>query len=423
MIPKKDLFNVPIACLPLDEQIMLILRWANMRASKVVCLANVHMLMEAHRNLPFRKILNKADLVTPDGKPLVLMLRQLGIFHQNQVSGMDVFLNLCALAEMIGKPVYFLGSTQEILDKIKRKLDEEFPILKVAGMKSIPFVPIDEIDKTHDTKLIEEVNQSGAGIIFVCLGCPKQEIWMSHYHGKIQGVMVGVGAVFSMYAGITPRAPHWVQHLCLEWLYRLTQEPLRLWKRYASTIPYFMYLATKELAITHKQNSNQTKNVLLGREIETDIEKLDFTPEKIGEIFVRQNIVTREDIRQALLEQSLNPNLKIGEILVSKQLISLKQLKFYLKNQNIQLGSLVLEKKLVRKQFLDKILALQSATNYKLGELLVQQKKVSEDILKEVLIEQYLRRKGLFLIENSSDKTTSQVEQQQLYFTFGQQKV
>ena len=419
MIPKKGLFNVPITCLPLDEQIMLILRWANMRASKVVYLANVHMLMEAHWNFSFRKILNKADLVTPDGKPLVLMLRQLGIYHQNQVSGMDVFLNLCALAEITGKPVYFLGSTQEILDKIKRKLDEEYPILKVAGMKSIPFVPIDEIDKSHNTELIEEINQSGAGIIFVCLGCPKQEIWMSHYHGKIQAVMVGVGAVFSMYAGITPRAPHWVQQLCLEWLYRLTQEPLRLWKRYASTIPYFIYLATKELAIAHKQNSSQTKNLLLG----ADIENLDFTPEKIGEIFVRQNIVTKEDVRQALLEQSLNPNLKIGEILVSKQLISLKQLKFYLKNQNIQFGSLVLEKKLVRKQFLDKTLALQSVTNHKLGELLVQQEQFSEDILKEVLIEQSLRRKGLFLIENTSDKTTSQVEQQQLHFTFGQQKV
>jgi N-acetylglucosaminyldiphosphoundecaprenol N-acetyl-beta-D-mannosaminyltransferase len=152
MIPKKELLNVPVTCLPFDEQIMLMLRWAKMRTSKVVCLANVHMLMEAYWNPAFKTILQKADLVTPDGKPLVLMLRRLGVYHQNQVAGMDVFLNLCNLAESTGVGIYFLGSTNEILAKIKQKLDREYPILKIAGMTAIPHLSIEEIYSNRDTE-------------------------------------------------------------------------------------------------------------------------------------------------------------------------------------------------------------------------------------------------------------------------------
>ncbi|MEL7522710.1 MAG: WecB/TagA/CpsF family glycosyltransferase, partial [Cyanobacteria bacterium J06553_1] len=228
---------------------MLILRWAKARDSKFVCLANVHMVMEAYKNQLFTQVLHQADLVTPDGKPLVLMLRRMGIFNQNQVAGMDVFLNLCDLGEKSGIKVYFLGSTPDILTKMNRRLNRDYPILQVVGMKSIPFVSIEEITKSRDLKLIEEINQSGAEIIFVCLGCPKQEIWMSQYHGAIKGVMIGVGAVFSMYAGLTPRAPFWIQRAGLEWLYRLIQEPRRLWRRYGSTIPPFIYLALSQLLI------------------------------------------------------------------------------------------------------------------------------------------------------------------------------
>ena len=95
IIPAEKLLNIPVACLPFEEQIMLMLRWAKIRASKIVCLANVHMIMEAYSNPIFKKVLDQADLVTPDGRPLVWMLRKLGIHNQNQVAGMDVFLNLC----------------------------------------------------------------------------------------------------------------------------------------------------------------------------------------------------------------------------------------------------------------------------------------------------------------------------------------
>ena len=402
MIPTKKLLNIPVTCLPFEEQIMLIMRWAKIRDSKTVCLANVHMLMEAYWNPSFAKVLHKADLVTPDGKPLVLMLRKLGVYHQNQVAGMDVFLNVCHLAETMGIAIYFIGSTKDILEKIKRRLDREYPILKVAGMKAIPFISIDEIVKSQDTKLIEEINQSGAGIVFVCLGCPKQEIWMSQYQGLIKGVMIGVGAVFPMYAGINPRAPYYIQQVGLEWLYRLLQEPRRLWYRYGSTIPPFMYLATRQLLIPYNEKLSKARWRMSERNVVVEVETLDFSPEKLGEILIRQNVLTREELEQTLSQQKLKPNLKIGEILVRSNLISLSQLKFYLKNQNIKLGQLLVEKKQIKQHSLKNILNLQNNTNNKLGEIVLEQKLMSQDQLKEVLIEQYLRHKGLFLAENIS---------------------
>ena len=394
MIPKKEVINIPLTCVPFDEQMMLILRWAKMRASKAVCLANVHMLMEAERNASYRQVLHQADLVTPDGKPLVLMLRRLGILHQNQVAGMDVFENLCELAQQAGISVYFLGSTEDILDKMKQRISQDYPILKVAGMKSIPFMSVDEVRATRDESLIEEVNNSGAGIVFVCLGCPKQEVWMSQYQGYINGVMIGVGAVFAMYAGLTPRAPHLVQQAGMEWLYRLVQEPRRLWHRYSSTIPPFMYLAAKQL-----MTPGMAKSLFTGTNMMMDVESLDFSPEKIGNILMRQNILEREELEQALLQQRLNPDLKLGEILVQNNALSLSQLKFYLKNQNVKLGQLLIEKKIIKQNNLQELLASQSGANNRLGKIIIERQNISQAQIEDILIEQYLRRKGLFLTD------------------------
>lgn len=396
MIPKKEVINIPLTCVPFDEQMMLILRWAKTRASKAVCLANVHMLMEARRNPWYKKVLHQADLVTPDGKPLVMMLRRLGIMHQNQVAGMDVFENLCDLAEKAGISVYFLGSTPEILDKMKQRIAVDYPVLKVAGMKSIPFMSVDEIRTSRDESLIEEVNNSGAGIIFVCLGCPKQEAWMAQYQGAIQGVMIGVGAVFAMYAGLTPRAPHLIQHAGMEWFYRLIQEPRRLWHRYSSTIPPFLYLASKQLL-----TPGMARNLFAGTEMNFNVDNLDFAPEKIGNILLRQNILTAEQLDQALLQQKLNPNLKLGEILLRNNCLSLPQLKFYLKNQNIKLGELLVDKKVIKNDNLQELLSRQNGASHRLGKILVENKNASKEQVEDILIEQYLRRKGLFLADST----------------------
>lgn len=398
MIPKKEVIDIYLTCVPFDEQMMLILRWAKNRASKAVCLANVHMLMEARRNPWYQEILHQADLVTPDGKPLVMMLRGLGIMEQNQVSGMNVFENLCESAEKANISIYFLGSTPEILDKMKQRISKDYPVLKIAGMKSIPFMSVDEIRASKDEELIEEINNSGAGIIFVCLGCPKQEVWMSQYRGSIQGVMIGVGAVFAMYAGITPRAPHIVQDVGMEWLYRLAQEPSRLWYRYSSTIPPFMYLASKQL-LNQLLNRSSVKSIFSQANLSLDIENLDFSPEKIGKILQEQNLLSPQELDQALLLQQLNPDLKLGEILVRNNSLSVPQLKFYLKNQNVKLGQLLVEKKILRENKLQELLSLQSITEQKLGTILIENKNVSKEQIEDILIEQYLRRKGLFLAD------------------------
>ena len=404
MIPKKEVINVPLTCVPFDEQMMLILRWAKTRASKAVCLANVHMLMEARRNPWYKDVLRKADLVTPDGKPLVLMLRRLGIMHQNQVAGMDVFENLCDLAEKANISVYFLGSTPEVLNKMEQRIREEYPILKVAGTKSIPFMSVDEIRETKDDDLIEEVNASGAGIVFVCLGCPKQEAWMSQYQGSIKGVMIGVGAVFAMYAGLTPRAPHIVQHAGMEWLYRLVQEPRRLWHRYSSTIPPFLYLAAKQLMAP-----GVAKSLFYGSDMTMNVDTLDFSPAKIGDILIRQNLLSAEELDEALIQQQLDPNLKLGEILVRNNSLSLSQLKFYLKNQNVKFGQLLVEKKILKENYLQELLALQGDASNPLGKILIEHTNASQEQVEEILIEQYLKRKGLFLADSNHDLVSSQL--------------
>lgn len=408
MIPKKELLNVPVTCLPFDEQIMLMLRWAKMRCSKVVCLANVHMLMEAYWHTSFKNVLHKADLVTPDGKPLVLMLRGLGVYNQNQVAGMDVFLNLCNLAESTNVSIYFLGSTNEILEKIRHKLEQEYPILKIAGMKAIPYVSIEDIYSNRDTELIEEINQSQAGIIFICLGCPKQEIWMSQYQGLINGVMIGVGAVFSMYIGINPRAPYWIQKLGLEWLYRLFQEPKRLWRRYGTTIPPFLYLAIKQLLTPCKEKLQQACQSLSDGNLLLDIDELDNSPNKIGEILVRQGLISR-DCLEDLLQEQQSSNLKLGEILIRKNMISLPQLRYYLRNQNIKLGEILLERKLIKKNKMEQILLLQNSKNgKKIGEILTELNILSSEQVKSAILEQYCRRKGLWLNQKTSQQYSAE---------------
>ena len=238
-MPVKPVIGFSVTCLSFKEQINCILEWASDRASRVVCVANVHMLMEAHRT-DLDVVLKNADLVTPDGMPLVWMLRLLGSKKQERVAGPDMLKAVCEAAQRDGVSVFFLGSEFSILERIRSRLREDFPKLKIAAMEPLPFRPL---TPTEDEEIIHMVNQSGAGIVFVSLGCPKQEYWMHAHKDKINAVMIGLGGAFSMYAGIHKRAPQWIQTMGFEWLYRLIQEPRRLWKRYAMTIPPFIVLA------------------------------------------------------------------------------------------------------------------------------------------------------------------------------------
>lgn len=243
-LPTQRVLDFPITALRFNDQIQTILRWARSRESRSVCVANVHMLMEAYWNPDFGTVLKNADLVTPDGMPLVWMMRLLGAPHQDRVAGMDILQASCDLAQKLNVSVFFVGSQTEILSRMREKLEQEFPNLKIAAMEPLPFRVL---TPAEDEELIEKINSSGAGLVFVSLGCPKQESWMAQHKDKIQAVMIGLGGVFPVYAGIHKRAPRMVRDLGFEWLYRWLQEPRRLWSRYTTTIPAFIWLAFKQL--------------------------------------------------------------------------------------------------------------------------------------------------------------------------------
>jgi N-acetylglucosaminyldiphosphoundecaprenol N-acetyl-beta-D-mannosaminyltransferase len=251
-LPTVKIVSSPVTALSFNDQIDVMLRWARDRLSKVVCVANVHMLIEAHWHRDLCSVLEDADLVTPDGMPLVWMMRLLGVHKQNRVAGMDILLALCKQAPKHNVSIFFLGSELEILEAIRTRLEREFPQLQIAGMEPLPFRPL---TPAEDEALIQRLNDSKAGIVLLSLGCPKQEYWMGQHKDKIQSVMIGVGGVFPVYAGIHKRAPYWVREMGLEWLYRLIQEPRRLWKRYTKTIPPFVWLAMKQLLAQPKSQT------------------------------------------------------------------------------------------------------------------------------------------------------------------------
>lgn len=210
--------------------------------SSYVCVANVHMLVETHWSKSFSRIVNTADIVTPDGMPLVWALRLLHNYKQDRVAGMDLLPDLLRLSEREQIPVYFYGGTDELMDKTKDFLRLHHPALPIAGFYSPPFRPLTEAEQTE---IEENIRRSRAKLIFVILGCPKQEKWMAEMHGKINGCMIGVGGALPVMIGMQKRAPRWMQKNGLEWLYRFLQEPSRLGKRYMVTNIIFSWLLLK----------------------------------------------------------------------------------------------------------------------------------------------------------------------------------
>jgi N-acetylglucosaminyldiphosphoundecaprenol N-acetyl-beta-D-mannosaminyltransferase len=243
-IPTQNVIGFPVAILPFWQQVECVIEWAKLGVSKIVCVANVHMLTEASWDEDLAKVIYRADLVTPDGMPLVWMIQMLRHIQQDRVAGMDLMQGVCQLAMEQGIGVYFLGSEPRILDQMRVRLNREFPLLKIGGMEPLPLlsVPI-----AVDPQVVEQVHASGAKIVFVALGCPKQEKWMAAYANHLDAVMLGIGGVFPVYAGIHKRAPAFIRSAGLEWLYRLVQEPTRLWGRYRKTIPPFVWMAMKQL--------------------------------------------------------------------------------------------------------------------------------------------------------------------------------
>jgi N-acetylglucosaminyldiphosphoundecaprenol N-acetyl-beta-D-mannosaminyltransferase len=214
--------------------------WARKRESRVVCACNVHSVVTARSDPLFMDALRQADLVVPDGEPVAWLLRSQGAKGQSRVSGPDLMLDYCAHAAAVQEPVYLYGSTAATLDKLQSKLKERWPTLRIAGAHAPPFRAL---TPEEEAQAVERINKSGAHTVWVSLGCPKQELWMARQRGKVQAVMVGIGAAADFHAGTRRRAPKWMQQRGLEWLHRMASEPGRLGERYLTTNVAFLWAA------------------------------------------------------------------------------------------------------------------------------------------------------------------------------------
>jgi N-acetylglucosaminyldiphosphoundecaprenol N-acetyl-beta-D-mannosaminyltransferase len=219
--------------------------WVEAGRSCYVVAANVHVVMTAYWDASYQRILEDAALVTSDGMPLVMGLRLLGVTGQRRVYGPDLMLAWCDRAAQLAMPIYLYGGTAAMLEKLSAELQARFPGLLIAGTHAPPFRPLAPAEATAD---VSRINQSGAQVVFVGLGCPKQEQWMHRHQGQVKAVMIGVGAAFSFFSGEVSQAPRWMMALGLEWLYRFGQEPRRLWQRYLINNPMFVLLFGAQVA-------------------------------------------------------------------------------------------------------------------------------------------------------------------------------
>ncbi|MCB1959206.1 MAG: WecB/TagA/CpsF family glycosyltransferase [Rhodocyclaceae bacterium] len=238
--------TAPIDALTWEEAIGRIQHWADAFESRYVCISNVHSVVTAGQDAAFGRVLHEADMATPDGAPVAWMLRKLGHRGQQRINGPDLMLRYCEEAAGRNEAIYLYGGAPETLDVLQRVLLERFPGLRIAGAYSPPFRALTD---EEDAEVVRQINDSGAGTVWVSLGCPKQEKWMAAHRGRINAVMIGVGAAFDYHAGTIQRAPLWMQRNGLEWLHRLASEPGRLWKRYLVTNTLFVLGAVRQLVL------------------------------------------------------------------------------------------------------------------------------------------------------------------------------
>lgn len=206
---------------------------------KYICVSNVHTTVMSYENEEYRKIQNGAAMALPDGAPLSSYSRRKGYKQAQRVTGPDLMLELFAISKEKGYRHYFYGATEETLQSMKEVLERDYPGIQIAGMYAPPFRAL---TPQEDAQIVAKINESKPDFIWIGLGAPKQEEWMYQHMGQLQGVLIGVGAGFDYLAGYIKRAPRWMQRMSLEWLYRLLQDPKRLWRRYFTSNVKFICL-------------------------------------------------------------------------------------------------------------------------------------------------------------------------------------
>jgi N-acetylglucosaminyldiphosphoundecaprenol N-acetyl-beta-D-mannosaminyltransferase len=217
------------------------------------------MVMEAYDCANYRAVINAADLVTPGGMPIVWLLRWMGLRGQPRVYGPQLTLHVCEAAAKAGIPVGFYGGTERAVTRFASRMQERYPGLKVTYVCSPPFRPPSDQEREA---AIENIHRSRCRILFVGLGCPKQERWMAQHRGLLPAVMMGVGAAFDFLSGEKPQAPPWMQAAGMEWLFRLATDPRRTWYRYVYHNPRFVALvAAHSVRAIFKSSSSQSQDM------------------------------------------------------------------------------------------------------------------------------------------------------------------
>jgi N-acetylglucosaminyldiphosphoundecaprenol N-acetyl-beta-D-mannosaminyltransferase len=240
--PARRVLGMRVDATSYAETAALVVDLGAARAGGMVCVANVHVVMEAHDCPEFRRTVNAADRVTPDGMPLVWALRARGLPQATRVYGPNLVLEICARAAARGVSLGLYGGTPEVLARLGDALRARAPGLSIAFVHSPPFRPL---GPDEDRAVCDAIAASGVGVLLVGLGCPRQERWMAAHRDRLGCALVGVGAAFDFLSGAKPQAPRWMQGAGLEWLFRLACEPRRLWRRYLVGNARFLYHALR----------------------------------------------------------------------------------------------------------------------------------------------------------------------------------
>lgn len=237
--PRAKVLGVGISAIDIGDALQMIEWWIESRDQHYVCVCTVNTVMECQKDPQLRKIVNSAGLATPDGVPLVWLTKLSGFRNVDRVYGPDLLLAFCALAENKGYSNFFYGGADGVPEELAKNLQQRFPKLKIVGTFSPPFRPL---TPEEDRSLREMIDTASPDVLWVGLSTPKQERWMADHLGYIRvPVMIGVGAAFDFLSGRVKQAPRWMQRSGLEWLFRLSQEPRRLWRRYLIYNPLFIY--------------------------------------------------------------------------------------------------------------------------------------------------------------------------------------
>ena len=242
-VERRELGGVRIDVLTFEQFFARLTVMIRNRRGGYACGFGAVTLLEATRSAEYKHAVNSADLVFVDSMPSIWFLRWSGVKDAQRLSAPDLTFMLCERAASAGIPVGFYGSTQDTLDRVRERLQARYPVLEISFMLSPPFRAL---SREEDQEVVDAINHSGVGLLFVGLGCPKQEIWMAAHKESVKAVTIGVGAVFDIAAGKQRVPPRVVQAAGMQWLYRVLKEPRRLWKRYLFANSLFVYLVMKD---------------------------------------------------------------------------------------------------------------------------------------------------------------------------------